>query len=413
MTAFAHLRRGAKRARSIFQSHQHVWGRRWVAECRQCPFVPERVLVLTKISRYQIEKQVSPHLNEDRLKSRLIAIGADYDAILSGHLRNKDTLMRTLEALQRLNIECRIRDRYNIDDESVAWADLILSVGGDGTFLQAANLIADKSKPIIGINSDPEYSEGFLILSAKYTNDISKIFERLGAGEFKYLMRSRIRTTLYGDNIWEVPFHLHAHRSLNKSKTFYQSHYEATKPKGSELPKERPLPWLALNEVFIGECLSARMSTLYVNIDKDKGFKRVKSSGMCVTTGTGSTSWYRTINYLNPQMVKDVLSMVKYDKALSHEEIKKICFDFNTGLQYSAEELKLAYVIRDMVVKHIWPLPTHINYRGFCDELTVRSQCYEGGLVIDGGVVAHFNLGTTAILQCLEDDQLCSIIFPD
>lgn len=84
-----------------------------------------------------------------------------------------------------------------------------MPVGGDGTFLLAANLIGDNKKPIVGINSDPEFSEGFLLLSSKYTDNIDAIFERLKSGNFKYLMRSRLRITLHGENVWQLPFHMH------------------------------------------------------------------------------------------------------------------------------------------------------------------------------------------------------------
>ena len=97
----------------------------------------------------------------------------------------------------------------SIDSSSVAWADLILPVGGDGTFLLASNLITDNKKPIMGINSDPESSEGFLLLPEKYTNNISEVFRKLKDGEYKFVMRRRIRITLKGDNIWSTPSHLH------------------------------------------------------------------------------------------------------------------------------------------------------------------------------------------------------------
>lgn len=99
--------------------------------------------------------------------------------------------------------------RLSIDKNSFDWADFILPVGGDGTFLLASNLIFNNEKPIIGVNSDPQASEGYLMLPSKYSHDIPRIFEQLKAGSFKYLMRTRIRTTLKGDGIWKPSFHMH------------------------------------------------------------------------------------------------------------------------------------------------------------------------------------------------------------
>lgn len=74
-------------------------------------FVPKRVLVVTKVSRYQIEKLQNPDLNENQLKDKLLSSGTNYDAILAGHNRNKATEWRTVEALENLNITYRVRNR--------------------------------------------------------------------------------------------------------------------------------------------------------------------------------------------------------------------------------------------------------------------------------------------------------------
>lgn len=70
----------------------------------------------------------------------------------------------------------------------------------------------------MGINSDPSSSEGYLMLAEKYTRDISLIFELLRAGEYKYMMRSRIRTTLKGEGIWDPTFHMHQKRRSTESR---------------------------------------------------------------------------------------------------------------------------------------------------------------------------------------------------
>ena len=35
------------------------------------------------------------------------------------------------------------------------WADMIVTTGGDGTFLMGSSKILNRSKPVIGINTDP------------------------------------------------------------------------------------------------------------------------------------------------------------------------------------------------------------------------------------------------------------------
>ena len=42
---------------------------------------------------------------------------------------------------------------------------------------------------------------------------------------------------------------------------------------------------LALNEVFLGENLSARVSYLEVKLDEETEFAKTRNSGLCVSTG--------------------------------------------------------------------------------------------------------------------------------
>lgn len=87
-------------------------------------------------------------------------------------------------------------------------------------------------------------------------------------------------------------------------------------------------------QVFIGESLSARTSSLNIRIGKDAEFHKVKSSGLCVSTGTGSSSWYRAINSLTSQMVKDLLRVADPTKNYTEQEVDKICTSFNDSLQF-------------------------------------------------------------------------------
>lgn len=61
---------------------------------------------------------------------------------------------------------------------------------------------------------------------------------------------------------------------------------------------KRILPYLSLNEVFIGETQAARVSHLHLTIDDHQQVIKTKSSGLCVSTGTGSSSWLTRLIYL-------------------------------------------------------------------------------------------------------------------
>lgn len=77
------------------------------------------------------------------------------------------------------------------------------------------------------------------------------------------------------------------------------------------------------------------------------------------------------------------------------------------------DDLRMSYAIRDIIMNDIWPLPKTIKPREFCKVLTIRSQCYDAGLVFDGGIGIPFNVGTVAVLETHPEDTLRTIKFID
>ena len=71
----------------------------------------------------------------------------------------------------------------------------------------------------------------------------------------------------------------------------------------------RILPVFGLNELYIGESLSSRVSYLELQMDKEPGFKS-RNSGLCISTGTGSTSWTFNINKLQHHAVESLLKII-------------------------------------------------------------------------------------------------------
>lgn len=406
MTILGSVRRKSVRAlQQLHAQEKQKFSHLRITTRHESSFVPKRVLVVGKLSRYHFEKLRKPSLSEEELKAQLLERGSDYDAMLISHQRTKDIVNQVTQLLKELNVDYRVVNRSNLDKDNFDWADLVLPIGGDGTFLLASNLIFDNKKPILGINSYPGKSEGFLMLPWKYTRSIPEVFEKLRAGHYGVVMRTRIRTTLHGDNIWNAPFHMHEKGRIAGGERFYHQHVTNGVPNDS-LPKERLLPWLALNEVYMGESLSVRTSMLQINLDDDEKTYRVKSSGLCVSTGTGSTSWYRSINTITPQSVREILQLAVTDREFSDDEIGNICDTFNKNLQIGAGERKLCYTVRDMISMNVWPVPKGITPRGHCKKIAVKSQCYDAGLVLDGGIAVPFTFGTTAVLDTHPDDAL-------
>jgi hypothetical protein len=124
-------------------------------------------------------------------------------------------------------------------------SDLIITIGGDGTFVKAANLIEDSF--ILGINANPDKSEG--AATSLDLKDIEKL-ANLNEGKFQIQEWQRASTILNG--------------KLLEAK--------------------------AINEVYIGAASQFHSSRYKIKF-KDKEEEQ-RSSGIIVSTGVGSRAWF-------------------------------------------------------------------------------------------------------------------------
>ncbi len=112
-----------------------------------------RVLVVYKKSRYRI--YVLERKNR-RMSELLRRDDPSVDAMRDTHETHERTLARTLAALRDGGAEVTARYRAQAAGDSY---DLVVTVGGDGTLLEAARAITDT--PVLAVNSAPSSSVGF------------------------------------------------------------------------------------------------------------------------------------------------------------------------------------------------------------------------------------------------------------
>lgn len=93
-------------------------------------------------------------------------------------------------------------------------------------------------------------------------------------------------------------------------------------------------------QVFIGETLSARVSHLHIRPSTTQKITKTKSSGLCVSTGTGSTSWHTSINRLSKKNVEDLLHILKGNNKLNVGDInaEEISEEYNRRLVFEPGE---------------------------------------------------------------------------
>jgi len=384
-------------------------------------FKPKRAVILTKVSRYEFEKLRHEQLTEKQLEDELTSRGSNYAAVRHHHNIHKATEVNVAETLENAGIETKMVKRFEYNDEVVNWADLIVTTGGDGTFLMGASKILNRGKPIIGINTDPARSEGHLCLPKHYSFNIKEAVELLLSGQFRWFFRRRLRITLIGDQakINQIPVELHE-QQLHYPEYRYMDLMTETgcdhpfkEAKTAELECTRTLPILALNEIYIGESLSSRVSYLELQMDHDPVFKS-RNSGLCIATGTGSTSWIFNINKLTHHAVESLLKITFETTRFplnwkDHKLVDSVTSKFNNQLVYDPESPVLCYTLRDPISVGTFPSPAESRPRGKAKKIAVKSRCFDACLVIDGSLSYKFNDGTKAIIEILDEDALRTV----
>ncbi|RCN40852.1 NAD(+)/NADH kinase [Ancylostoma caninum] len=327
-------------------------------------------IVLQKLTRLDWEKQKHPHKTTQQLLQYLRSKGHDVNDMIESDKKQKAAVMEILARLEEAHIITQVVTRQSLR-AAVAWADLVVSAGGDGTYLTAAAAVADKT-PVIGINTDPVGSEGHLCIGGK--NPPHDLFQRIVEGKFQFANRSRIRVTV-----------------LNKKQ----------EAKNDCI--------LALNEVFVGEDEAAKVSTYSISID-DQPMVKQKSSGLIVSTGTGSTSWYYGMNRVEEQSVSAILeamqSMGIEVKANVRGLAEEIAKKMNDKIAFEPDHPNFAYSIREPIFNATFK---RTSVRGFARRIRLKSKCSKGFLVLDGATKIPFNSGTEVLLEIFEADALRTI----
>lgn len=226
----------------------------------------KKALIVTKLTRYEFEKIRHSELNDRDFEEQIRFRGTDFDALMHYHNLHKNVERQVVECLRESGVEVKLVNRLTINRDLLRWTDILIPVGGDGTFLLAASraspLFIESSVPIVGFNSDPQRSEGRLMLPKQYTSNIKDAVKKILTGEFEWMHRTRIRITLLGVNgKAPVPIDLHEYNTapvehkeviINESTLLDQINGNGNgNGKKNKKFTKRMLPYLALNEVSI------------------------------------------------------------------------------------------------------------------------------------------------------------------
>jgi NAD+ kinase len=198
-----------------------------------------KVLILYKKSTFQL--QAVEH-REPRFLKLLEEGNASVARVKSAHEEHYGTLTVLQDELSSRNIAFTAIARADLN-ESVDNYDLVISVGGDGTFLDASHSI--HTVPLLGVNSARSSSFGHFCIAD--IDNIGQTIDKIQNGELQPYPLLRLHLTLNGT----------------------------------------PIPELVLNEVLVCHSNPAGTSRYYVSIGDHREEQR--SSGVWIGTPAGST----------------------------------------------------------------------------------------------------------------------------
>lgn len=198
-----------------------------------------RVLVVYKTDAYRqyLQEQQDPHLL--RLLRRRHPDVLDTQR---AHAVHEEAIEAVVHALRHLPVEWDLA--YRADLHVTTRYDVVVSVGGDGTFLQAAHSVTHT--PIVGVNADPARSEA--VFCAATARSFPSLMRRILAGEVPMLRLYRLRVLLNG----------------------------------------RAIPYRPINDALIAHEDPATMSRYRLRIGRREELQ--KSSGLWLSTAAGSSS---------------------------------------------------------------------------------------------------------------------------
>ncbi len=154
-------------------------------------------------------------------------------------------------ALKKAGISHKCIKRDHLANIYFRKADLIITIGGDGTFLRASQYV--KNQPVLVVASNLKKNEGFYARASK--SDFEEKLKKILRDDFKIIRLNRLESVIVSGR--------------RKEKLS-----------------------LAVNEVFVGSRRPYITSRYVLKIGRKQEFQ--KSSGVIVATAAGSNAWVKS-----------------------------------------------------------------------------------------------------------------------
>lgn len=186
------------------------------------------------------------------------------------HILHQETKQKWLDFFLVNNISYKILKAYQVDEFDFDNVKIIITLGGDGTFLDGAK--KTKNQPIIGINSQPHKSVGKLTPFFPEDSDIlfAWVLGYLNSKQDKFQTSTSFKKELDQD-------------------IFTRFKFETFQRLGLKI-NQKTIPSLAVNEIYVGQPLVYKTSKIRLEIENEQ--TEFLSNGIIISTFQGSTAFY-------------------------------------------------------------------------------------------------------------------------
>lgn len=207
-----------------------------------------KILLVAKHSKYEWERKKF-NLTHEELVKKYNKEHANLDAIMLAY----EHQVKVRDQFKAVFKSAKFLMMHEAEKPLSSDIDLVIVLGGDNSFTNISHYVG--SVPILGVNSDPRHSTGYLLnWSTGTPEDVNKLAEKLYCHQFIIEDWTRLQAKVDGKVI--TP---------------------------------------ATSEYFFGETQRNHMSR-HVLEWRGKSYEQ-KCSGVIVATGAGSTGWFRSTQH--------------------------------------------------------------------------------------------------------------------
>lgn len=162
---------------------------------------------------------------------------------------------------------------------------------------------------------------------------------------------------------------------------------------------------MGLNEVFVAEKNVGASSHFRISVDGEY-IGKFKSSGLIISSGTGSTGWLHSAKRFTEHDVMHALERMGCAGEPA-EVIKKTADELSLGTCFDPDRNELYYLVREPAIKPDY----EGQWEGFCKKLEFMSELNDGRVSIDGLSSIDLALGDQFTVSCKPEYALKWIKF--